>query len=492
MGSTRIFDRKALSLITHETAAALGVLPFAIAPDGTLLALCETPGDLERAERLRMAARRPSALVQAGAGLRDEIERAYGALALEDNISLSEDIFAVGGAELSSATEDDDSPIARTVDLIIEKAVGERASDVHIEPTDGASRVRFRVDGRLGEALSFPSGIHKAVAARIKVMAKLDIAEKRRPQDGRIMKRVAGREVDLRVSTLPTVHGENIVIRILDRQMTPLDIDSLGALPSSVGRIKRLLACKNGLILVTGPTGSGKTTTLNAMLNALDLKRFSAVTVEDPVEYDIAGASQVQVNESAGVTFAVALRHILRQDPDIILCGEIRDEETARLAIRAALTGHLVLATIHANDAASVPARLGDIGVQPFLTAQVLRGVIAQGLVRNLCPHCKKPVVWERESLKSVLRGSVVYEPVGCPRCGGRGFFGRSAVFEIMECDGEMGEMLASNAPSSRLREYARRHGMGTLEENSLEMAANGTTCVDEALGTGLAYAQGD
>ena len=383
---------------------------------------------------------------------------------------------------------EDDAPIVRLINALLTQAVREGASDIHIEPFETRSVVRFRLDGILRDIVEPQQVLHGVIASRIKIMARLDIAEKRLPQDGRITLRLAGRPVDVRVSTLPTGHGERVVLRLLDKQAGRLNLTSLGMAPTTLDRLDHLIHQPHGIILVTGPTGSGKTTTLYAGLSQLDAKRYNIVTVEDPIEYDLDGVGQTQVNAKIELTFARALRAILRQDPDIIMIGEIRDLETAQIAVQASLTGHLVLATLHTNDAVGAVTRLVDMGVEPFLVASSLLGVVAQRLVRKLCPECRQPHVpdaTEADLLEQTPEegGSItINTPVGCPVCSHTGYHGRSGVYELLEVNDALRGLIHDGASEGRLREHARAHGMRTLRQDGLRWVRAGETSLEEVL----------
>ncbi len=378
----------------------------------------------------------------------------------------------------------DDAPIIRTINALLTQAVREGASDVHIEPFEASSSVRFRRDGVLREVAQPHRALHAAMASRIKIMASLDIAEKRLPQDGRIALRLAGRQVDVRVSSLPTSHGERIVLRLLDKGAAQLGLDRLGMAPDTRETFAALLDQPHGILLVTGPTGSGKSTTLYAALQSMDTRSRNIVTVEDPVEYDLPGVGQTQVNARIELSFARALRAILRQDPDVIMIGEIRDLETAQIAVQASLTGHLVLATLHTNDAASAVTRLADMGVEPFLLASTLRGVLAQRLVRRLCPACSV----EREALDSER---AVFGPacpprmrnaVGCAQCGHTGYAGRTGIYELAVADAGFERLIHDGGDEAKLRSHARAAGARGLREDGLRLLAQGLTSPEELL----------
>ena len=380
---------------------------------------------------------------------------------------------------------DDDAPIIRLINALLSESIKVNASDVHIEPFENRMRVRFRVDGMLREILKTPGNIAPLVISRIKVMAKLDIAEKRLPQDGRISLRVAGRAVDVRVSTLPSGHGERVVMRLLDKQAGRLDLDQIGMSPSVYDKFHELLHKPHGIILVTGPTGSGKTTTLYAGLSVLNVKSRNILTVEDPIEYFIDGIGQTQVNTKVDMSFARGLRSILRQDPDVVMIGEIRDIETASIAVQASLTGHLVLSTLHTNSAIGAITRLRDMGVEPFLLASSLIGVMAQRLVRNLCPHCKKPhVITEKEREWMGLGKDEVhniYTADGCGECNHLGYIGRSGLYEFIEIDHQLQNMIHECEGEQVMEQYAR--GISpSLSQDGKRMILAGNTSLEEVL----------
>ncbi len=368
---------------------------------------------------------------------------------------------------------EDDAPIIRMINALLTQAAREGASDIHIEPFENASVVRFRVDGTLRDVVRPKKALHGALISRIKIMAQLDIAEKRLPQDGRITLRVGGRAVDVRVSTLPTGHGERAVLRLLEKDAQRLNLERLGMAADTLVQFDRLIGRPHGIVLVTGPTGSGKTTTLYASMSRLETATTNIMTVEDPIEYDLSGIGQTQVNERIGMTFARALRSILRQDPDIIMIGEIRDLETAQIAVQASLTGHLVLATLHTNDAASAVTRLTDMGVEPYLLASSLLGVLAQRLVRCLCSACKE---------SRVEGGITTWHPVGCEKCGRSGYAGRRGVYELLLMDGEISPLIHRNASDAEILAAGRAAGMRTLREDANRWLESGLTSLEEVL----------
>ena len=363
-----------------------------------------------------------------------------------------------------------DAPIIRMLNALLTQAAKDGASDIHIEPYERSSAVRFRVDGTLREVVQPNKALHAALISRLKIMAELDIAEKRLPQDGRISLRIGGRAIDVRVSTLPSAHGERAVLRLLDKGEARFTLESLGMSGDTLARFDRLLRQPHGIVLVTGPTGSGKTTTLYAGLGRVDTSTTNVLTVEDPVEYELAGIGQTQVNAKIDLTFAKALRAILRQDPDVIMIGEIRDFETAQIAVQASLTGHLVLATLHTNDAPSAVTRLIDMGIEPFLLSSSLLGVLAQRLVRKLCPVCRRQ------------DGNGRWHPVGCDSCAQSGYKGRTGIYELMVADDAIRALIHSRAAESRLFVAAEQAGMKTMREDGERLVAEGITSLEELM----------
>ncbi|GAA5235091.1 type II secretion system protein GspE [Verticiella sediminum] len=370
----------------------------------------------------------------------------------------------------------DDAPVIRMINALFTQAARDGASDIHIEPYETHSVVRYRVDGTLRDVVSPRRALHAALVSRIKIMAQLDIAEKRLPQDGRIALRVGGRPIDVRVSTLPTGHGERAVLRLLDKQAGRLELSRLGMAPGVLGELDRLIHQPHGIVLVTGPTGSGKTTTLYAALGRLDASTTNILTVEDPIEYDLPGISQTQVNAKIDMSFATALRAILRQDPDVIMIGEIRDLETAQIAVQASLTGHLVLATLHTNDSVSAVTRLTDMGIEPFLLSSSLLGVLAQRLVRRLCPHCRQPAAHDAEGRPTQWRA------VGCAACSHSGYQGRTGIHELFVIDDALRGLIHEDAGEQALRHAAQRAGMRTMRQDGERWVADGSTTPEEIL----------
>ena len=380
------------------------------------------------------------------------------------------------------------APIVKLVNSVVSQAVKMRSSDIHIEPFADEIRVRFRVDGNLQEIMSLPKISLSAIVTRIKIMAKMDIAEKRVPQDGRIESIVQGKEIDMRISTLPTVYGEKIVIRLLDRSSFMYSKEELGFAASDFKNVNKFLRQPYGIILVTGPTGSGKTTTLYTMLRELNSSEKNIITVEDPVEYKLQGINQVHVNNKAGLTFASGLRSILRQDPDIIMVGEIRDAETAQIAVRAAITGHLVLSTLHTNDTASSIVRLIDMGIEPYLISSAVIGILSQRLVRKLCSNCK--ISYEANSTEKRILGLesdknlTLYKPKGCNNCN-NGYKGRTAIHEVMPIDEEIRELIDRRATTDKIKNTSINKGMTTLLNKANQLALDGVTTIDEVLRVG-------
>ena len=380
------------------------------------------------------------------------------------------------------------APTIRLVNSIIERAANERASDIHVEPGESELRIRMRIDGVLHDILTVPRELQAAVLARLKIMSGMDIAERRIPQDGRFNVRVLERDIDLRVSTLPTVYGEKIVIRLLEKTSTMKTPEDIGLASSDLEKFNSLTKIRNGVILIVGPTGSGKSSTMYAMINRLNTREVNLVTLEDPVEYNVDGVNQVQINEKTGMTFASGLRAILRQDPDIIAVGEIRDGETAEIAMRAAITGHIVLSTIHTNDAIGTIERLSDIGVEPYLISSALKGVVSQRLVRKICPSCRTAYVPSVEELDNLglsdAPPKMFYKGTGCPECYGTGYRGRTAVFEIMIVNREIRQLISNGAKRSEIERVLESRGEDfvSLYDNALRLVVEGVTTGEEVL----------
>ena len=379
-----------------------------------------------------------------------------------------------------------DAPIVQLVRSLLEQAIRQRASDVHIEALESKVRVRYRIDGALYEKMVYDNSLLPAISTRIKIMGGMDISEKRKPQDGRMTIMVDRQEYDIRISSVPTVHGEKIVMRISSKLSLTKNKKELGLAPDELKRFDHMLSAPYGIIFVTGPTGSGKSTTLYTALSELNKEAVNIVTVEDPVEADIEGINQIQVNNKVNLTFASALRSILRQDPDIIMIGEIRDRETAGIAVQASITGHLVVSTLHTNNAAGTQNRMADMGVERYLIADSVVGVIAQRLVRKLCPHCRKKRLATEEEKRLLKQDTYkemeIYEPTGCDLCNHTGYFGRTGVFEIMEVNEEIRDLIAEGGSSEELENAARRAGMCTLHDNGIRYVLEGITSIEEML----------
>ena len=379
----------------------------------------------------------------------------------------------------------DDAPVIRLINALFTQALRDGASDIHIEPFETRSVVRLRIDGTLRDLIEPARALHSAIVSRVKIMAQLDIAEKRLPQDGRITLRVAGKPVDVRVSTIPTGHGERVVLRLLDKQAGRLDLTRLGMDDATLAHMDRLILEPHGIVLVTGPTGSGKTTTLYAALSRLDATALNIMTVEDPIEYDLDGISQTQVNTRIEMSFARALRTILRQDPDVVMIGEIRDLETAQIAVQASLTGHLVFATLHTNDAVSAVTRLVDMGVEPFLLASSLIGVVAQRLVRRLCLECRKPFAADAAQLRALRLAptdGTLYSAQGCAACNRSGYRGRTGIYELLTVDDDLRRLIHDRASEQTLRAHVLSRGMRSLRDDGMRWAGLGVISLEEVL----------
>ncbi len=484
-----------LSALPSDVARKYKAIPVS-RRDNTLTVAIGDPLDVDTLDSLRYVLKCPvEGVVAPPTEIKAALDRYYGAeTSMETMIDQwaegTVDMVSSGSPDIVQQTEvtESDVPIIKLVSLIIFEAYRNRASDIHLEPMEKRFRVRYRIDGVLHEVDSPPKRLQSAIISRVKIMANMAISEKRVPQDGRIQVNIKGRELDLRVSSVPSSHGESIVMRILDKQNLALGLPKLGFLADDQETFTRLIGLPDGILLVTGPTGSGKTTTLYACLNFVNRPDRKIITVEDPVEYQMPGINQVHVRESIGLTFAVALRSILRQAPNIVMIGEIRDNETARIATEAALTGHLVFSTLHTNDAPSAIARLIDIGVKPFLVASSLRAVVAQRLVRNMCPYCKeeyKPIASELRLLGAAAEQFAevqLYRGHGCNKCALTGYGGRSGIFEIFLITDEIQRMIFEKRPATDLRARARELGMRTLREDGLRKVVAGMTTLDEVM----------
>jgi type IV pilus assembly protein PilB len=485
-----VIDASVASMVSEALARRYHAIPIGW-EDGRLVVAMADPSNVFAIDDIRaLAGREIKTVVATPTQVSETIEKFF---------RMDSDVDAVVAAaadehddenELGAISEVvEDAPIVKFVNLLINQAVNDRASDIHVEPTEHDLRIRFRIDGVLHEVMRSPRSIQGGVISRLKVMADINIAERRIPQDGRIGMKVGGRPIDLRVATLPTVYGEKVVMRILDKGQALMRLEDLGFLPETLGRFQTSYHKPYGAILVTGPTGSGKSTTLYAALNTINSPDRNIITVEDPVEYRLPGINQVQVNPKAGLTFASALRSILRADPDIVLVGEIRDRETAIIGVEAALTGHLVLSTLHTNDAASTPLRLVEMGVEPFLVTSALDCVVAQRLARKLCEKCKEEYSPSEAELKEAgwpmegLAGGewpTLYRAVGCAACGRTGYRGRFALHEVMLITEEIERLIIERRSTEEMQKEAVIQGMLTLRDDGLRKVARGDTCLEE------------
>ena len=488
-------EKNIIDLVDADDARRYHALPLVVR-DGVLVVALDNPMAMQSMDDLTFKLKREIEFVcSTPESIRKLIVKHYGS-ADEASAQL---LKTMSGGPSSSPNEDEgdeeydegDAPIIKLVSMLLLEAHTNRASDIHIEPLESKLRVRFRIDGVLQEMQSPPRRLRGAIVSRLKIMSRtMSIAEKRLPQDGRIQIRLGDKAIDLRVSTIPSVHGESVVMRILDKTSLLLGLPDLGFLSDDQAKFEQCISLPDGIILVTGPTGSGKTTTLYGCLNYMNTPDRKLITVEDPIEYQMNGINQVPVNASIGMTFPAALRSILRQAPNIIMIGEIRDNETASIAVNASLTGHLVLSTLHTNDAPSAIARLVDIGVKPFLVSSSIRAVIAQRLVRRLCPKCKIPSElneYEMHALQVVpgqIGDSQVMRPHGCESCRGKGYKGRMGIFEMFIVDDEVRHMINNNESTIALRQRARELGMRTLREDGVRKVLAGMTTAEEVIST--------
>jgi type IV pilus assembly protein PilB len=484
-------DSSAVALVPIQVLRRYDVLPIGRDGDRLLLAMAD-PRDVLAIDDVRAAVRMQVRPVVAE---RNDLLAAIGRFVRSDG-ELSELTTAMveenrsTGGDLVLANEpiEDDAPIVRFVNLLISQAISDHASDIHIEPAEREMNVRYRIDGVLHEMQRAPKNIQNGVISRLKIMSDIDIAERRKPQDGRMSVIHGGKQIDLRVATLPTVFGEKVVMRILDNSMTGLGMEQLRLLDRNAAAYKASYTKPYGMILVTGPTGSGKSTTLYTTLHEVARPEINVITVEDPVEYRIAGINQVQVNPKAGLTFASALRSILRSDPDVVLLGEIRDHETAQIAIEASLTGHLVLSTLHTNDAPSAVTRLIEMDIEPFLVGSALDCVVAQRLARRLCDKCKapyQPSFDELQALRFAQPGDpqpTLYKPAGCTSCSNTGYRGRIALHEVMTVTEDIERLAVARASSAEIGRLAIEQGMSTLRQDGWAKALMGLTSIDEIL----------
>ena len=486
-------DASAVTMVPEATARRHNCIPVRFDEQQRLVVAMADPANVVAIDDIRALTKRDvKAIVATKVDVLAAIQRHYRIDRTAE--TLAEEAAAEKEAEdkslevISAKAGSEDAPIIKLVNLLITQAANDRASDIHIEPDEKTLRVRFRIDGVLHEVMSPPKSVQAGITSRLKIMADINIAERRIPQDGRISVVVQGKAIDIRVATLPTVHGEKIVMRLLDKSSVLLQLQDLGFLPQNFTRFEQSYRKPYGMILVTGPTGSGKSTTLYATLNILNRPEVNIITVEDPVEYQLPGVNQVQTNNKAGLTFASALRSILRSDPDIVLIGEIRDRETAQISIEAALTGHLVLSTLHTNDAPSALTRLVEMGIEPFLVASSLDCVLAQRLARKLCERCKEPYAPSAEELTTARfpfdpeeELPKLYRGVGCTACGNTGYKGRMAIHEVMTVTEDIERLLTEqHASSEDIARHAHEQGMLSLRMDGMEKVRMGLTSIEE------------
>jgi type II secretory ATPase GspE/PulE/Tfp pilus assembly ATPase PilB-like protein len=477
---------EALKLLSESTARKYNVIPIAIRADALQVAMGDA-NDVHALEALFAQTKmRIEPLIAVPEGVRKAIDRNYKSYGeIQKQFTGVNSPVVVAKARLfdDSIAE---APAVRALDLVIEEAVKNRASDIHIEPAEDKLDVRFRIDGVLHPVVSLPLSAHAPLISRIKILGSMNIAD-HRPQDGQFSLKVRDKDIDVRVATIASAYGEMVTLRILDKSFAILDLKDIGFLPESLGKYQGMLRSPFGMILISGPTGSGKTTTLYASINGLDRKSRNIITIEDPIEYRFKGINQIQVNARAGLTFSTGLRAIMRHDPNIILVGEIRDTDTASIAVQAALTGHLLLASVHANDSVGVLFRLVDLGVEPFLVSTALIGVVSQRMVRRVCPHC-------RQLTSASVEGEIAYEMElgeeknkfaygkGCARCAGSGYLGRIAIFEILVLSEEIRRLFLKGASASEMREQARKEGMVSMRHDAMLKVKVGITTPDEVL----------
>ena len=486
-------------LIQHEFAIKSSVLPLSRTLRSLTVAMSD-PLDLILIDNLaRLTGCEINPVIATKSDISKAIEDFYGKSAMlkqavDDSYDIKADVTELSDSDIEQELSLDklvaraeEAPVVKLVDLIIRQAIDERASDIHLLPFKDSISLRYRIDGKLYEIPPPAKHLHMPIISRIKILSKLDIAEKRLPQDGAFLVRIGDRPIDIRVSSIPTIYGEKIVMRLLDRSQVVLDLNQLGFEGKQLETIRKAVNSPYGLVFLTGPTGSGKTTTLYAILSEIKSPTKNIVTIEDPVEYKLDGINQVQIKPEIGLTFAASLRSFLRQDPDIMLVGEVRDQETAQICIRSALTGHLVLSTLHTNDAPTAVSRLIDIGIESYMLAPSLLAVIAQRLVRKLCPDCKEayePSAEERKGLK--LKAELIYKPKGCPKCNSTGYRGRACIAEVMSASEEIKTLINQGASFQKIRDAAKLNGMQTLYESGIEKVEKGVTSLEDALSVTL------
>ncbi len=483
--SNYVIDSKIAHLVSENICRQHCLIPlFRI--DNTLTVAMADPMNLEIIDRIQSETGFiVEAVISTETSIREAIERHYRVTdTIHDivgNISIGREPSVISGPEIEVTEK---APVIRAVDMIISQAITDRASDIHIEPDENILKVRYRIDGVLHENLQLPLHLHPLIVSRIKILAGMNIAEKRIPQDGHIEFKAEGKEMDMRVATFPTIRGEKVVLRLLYKGSAKYSLAELGFLPDTLKKFESLISHAHGIILVTGPTGSGKTTTLYAALSKIRTTEINITTIEDPVEYQLSGLNQSQINPRAGWTFATGLRNILRQDPDVIMVGEIRDLETAKISIQSALTGHLVLSTLHTNDAPGAVTRLIDMGIEPFLVSSSIIGALAQRLVRLICPHCKELYKPKEELLKTLGLDAETkfYKGKGCQNCGDTGYKGRTGIFELMIPGQELQTLIVAKSTPLVIHQAAQRAGMMTLREAGLQFVRSGKTTVEEIL----------
>lgn len=482
-----IIDVELIKFVPEDIAKKYGVIPlFKI--ENTLTVGMLRPQDVEVLDRIRKISQAEiiEPVLVSEQGLQKILDFYYGLSGSVQEIVDSIHLTKIEHLRTSDTMIEmaEEVPIIKLVNIMISQAVKDKASDIHIEPEAGLVRVRIRIDGILHEITQIPKKLQNAIISRIKVLAKMDIGENRRPQDGRIFLKIDNRDIDLRVSTFPTINGENVVMRLLNKENVLLGLTNIGFEPDELAAFNKIIRSPNGIILVTGPTGAGKTSTLYATINTISSIEKNIITIEDPVEYELSLIRQTQVNVKAGITFANGLRSILRQDPDIILVGEIRDKETAEVAIQAALTGHLVFSTLHTNDATTALTRLIDMGVEPFLVSSSVVGIAAQRLVRLICPNCKESYVPSDDVLKSLgfAEGTLLYRGRGCDECKKTGLKGRTSIIELLTVNEPIKKMIEQKKSSDEIKRFAISQGMKTLRDNGLAKVKSGLVTPNEVL----------
>jgi type IV pilus assembly protein PilB len=495
-----VADQELDKLIPNDFALKHGVLPLSRTLKSLTVAMSD-PLDLILVDSLKkLTGCEINEVIATKSDIMKAIEEFYGKSRMfEDAVEASYEISSVPVSVEAGAAEDqelsldkliaraEEAPVVKLVDLVIRQAIDEHASDIHIEPFKDKISLRYRLDGRLYEIPPPARHLHLPIISRIKILSKLDIAEKRLPQDGAFLVKIEDRPIDIRVSTIPTIYGEKAVLRILDRSQVVLDLNQLGFDPRQLELMRQAINAPYGLVFLTGPTGSGKTTTLYAILSEIKDPTKNIITIEDPVEYKLEGINQVQVKPEIGLTFASALRSFLRQDPDVMLVGEVRDLETAQICIRSALTGHLVLSTLHTNDAPSAISRLIDIGIEPYLLAPSILLIAAQRLIRKLCPDCKEAYEPSPEQLKSAkIKAELIYRAKGCPKCNQLGYKGRLCIAEVMHINEEIQNLISESASFQKIREAAKAAGMQTLYESGIKKVQEGFSSMEEVLSVTL------